>query len=370
MITIRKKLNKSMKTIPQYLIFLILLSCDYETHVVNIVHEDGSVKRVVTVKNSKEEFDFERFRVPVDSTWTIEIKPEINEENDTSGWIMHAEKEFAKVDEINLDYGKNVGQNDKPQRSASFNKKFRWFNTLYQFSERVERVLDVDCSLDDFLTEEEMKFVYVPQSIKDELTKSEDSIQFKQLFDSIEHKSEEWMWTSLFRKWMDIFYNHFGHKDEMLISREEMMDMEHEVVRLLMDDTENESDTLTKKEDISDEERLYVYLFGQEFYDKHKAELDSTITIIEELSGPSFVWNAYDLEMRMPGQITSTNGFVHTTNDPVTVDQILWHVSGDFFLTEPYVMWAESKVSNYWAWVISGLFVVFVVTGLVLRKKK
>jgi hypothetical protein len=32
-------------------------------------------------------------------------------------------------------------------------------------------------------------------------------------------------------------------------------------------------------------------------------------------------------------------------------------------------MRAESKVPNRWAWIVSGLFLLFVVTGIIIKKK-
>jgi hypothetical protein len=42
-------------------------------------------------------------------------------------------------------------------------------------------------------------------------------------------------------------------------------------------------------------------------------------------------------------------------------------VKSDYFLTEPYEMWAESKIPNGWAWIVSGLFIVFVIAGVIFR---
>jgi hypothetical protein len=46
---------------------------------------------------------------------------------------------------------------------------------------------------------------------------------------------------------------------------------------------------------------------------------------------------------------------------------LLWPVKSDFFMTEPYEMWAESKTPNTWAWIVSGIFLVFVLTGVIVR---
>jgi hypothetical protein len=72
----------------------------------------------------------------------------------------------------------------------------------------------------------------------------------------------------------------------------------------------------------------------------------------------------YSLKAAMPGKLIASNGFADSSNT------VLWPVSDDFFMTENYEMWAESKVPNIWAWVVSGVFILFVITGLVIRKNK
>ena len=52
------------------------------------------------------------------------------------------------------------------------------------------------------------------------------------------------------------------------------------------------------------------------------------------------------------------------------VNTLLWPVKSDYFLTEPYEMWAESKITNPWAWIVSGLFLAFVLTGVMVRVRK
>jgi hypothetical protein len=65
----------------------------------------------------------------------------------------------------------------------------------------------------------------------------------------------------------------------------------------------------------------------------------------------------------MPGKVTGSNGFIDSTS------VLLWPVKSDYFLTEPYEMWAESKVPNRWAWILSGFFLLFVVTGIIIKQK-
>jgi hypothetical protein len=66
----------------------------------------------------------------------------------------------------------------------------------------------------------------------------------------------------------------------------------------------------------------------------------------------------------MPGEIIGTNGFIDSTKT------LSWPVHSDFFMTEPYVMFAESKIPNRWAWIVSGIFLLFVLAGIIFRVVK
>ena len=69
----------------------------------------------------------------------------------------------------------------------------------------------------------------------------------------------------------------------------------------------------------------------------------------------------YSVRVVMPGNLTGTNGFIDSSK------VLLWPVISDYFMTEPYEMWAESKMPNIWAWIVSGIFLLFVFTGVVIR---
>jgi len=94
------------------------------------------------------------------------------------------------------------------------------------------------------------------------------------------------------------------------------------------------------------------------------------MSVLENMTEPYFSTDNYDIEIRMPGNIIASSGYVNTVPDSENSTGILWTVQGDYFLTQQYEMWAESQVNNYWAWIITALFILFVVTGFVIRSKK
>ena len=107
---------------------------------------------------------------------------------------------------------------------------------------------------------------------------------------------------------------------------------------------------------------LLEELLGEDNAVKYKAEADSADQSVSRHFFMDF--KQYSVRINMPGNLTGTNGFIDSSK------VLLWPVQSDFFLTEPYEMWAESKLPNRWAWIVSGLFLVFVITGVIIRINK
>lgn len=350
-------MKRKVKISLMFIFMIMLFSCDYETHVINTVHEDGSVTRKVIVKNSEKKFEPDEFRVPIDSTWQTELSFDVNENNDTT-WILTAEKYFASVEEINAAYIADSGSNRNLQRSAHFSKSFKWFTTVFRFSETVEKVLTVSCPVSDFLTDEELKFFYLPDNVRENLKNGPDSAMYKELADTVDTKSEQWMWTSFARQWIEIFYDLFGDSPELRIDKEEMSS---KVPLFVQQASDNEGDSLPL---------FFIPIVGEEFYYTFETEIDSSVSALEDTINIFLSVNSYDIEIRMPGRIIASNGYADTNPDSLDSGGILWTVDGDYFLTERYEMWIESQVPNYWAWIVTAVFILFVITGLVVRSRK
>jgi len=349
---------------------IMLFSCNYKTYVINTVHKDGSVTRKVIMKNSEENFEPVKYRVPVDSTWQTKIDIDINEKGDTS-WILTAEKQFASVEEINEEYLNDQGSNRHLKRKARFSKSFKWFTTVFRYSETIDKFMTVTCPASDFLSDEELKFFYLPGNVMSELKNGSDSLKYEALSDTVDTKSEIWLWTSFVRQWIEIFYDLFGNHPDLSIDKEEILTMESDFVKQLIyyeqSEKEKEIEQEVKKEEPDDIELIVTSMLGKKFYSSFSTEIDSAMSVLETMAEPFLSTNNYDMEIRMPCNIIASNGYVNTDPDSENSGGILWTVKGEYFLTQQYEMWAESQVNNYWAWIISALFILFVITGFVRR---
>ncbi|MDX9947638.1 MAG: hypothetical protein RBS38_09745 [Bacteroidales bacterium] len=345
--------NRNLKLVIS-IVLVIAASCNEpETIVTNIVHSDGSVTRRIEMKNLENKFELSDLQVPFDSTWTIRDSLEIEPDGDTI-WVKRAEKRFASVDEINLTYQSDSGANREVSRHAEFRKKFRWFNTEYSFSEIIDKKMSYGYPVRNFLNEEELRWFYSPASLTDEKLNGADSLKFRALNDTVDKKIERWYLRNLVSEWIEEFTRLTGDAGEDRMSLESLKQREDEFAATIEKNSEH-FDSLWA------EGTLLREFIGDANAVRYKTEADSAA----ESATDRFLVNFknYTLRTVMPGKLTETNGF----SDSAGV--LLWPVRSDFFLTEPYEMTAESKVTNKFAWIISGLFVIFTVIGVIIRKK-
>ena len=353
------KITKMKRLIlkPLLLLTLLLLFSCQETEVTNIVHSDGSITRKIVIKDTDGgNFKPEFYKVPFDSTWKISDTIEIAENNDTT-WIRTAEKFFRDVDELNLEYKNDKGANRQTSREARFSKKFHWFNTIYTFSEDIESNFKHGYPIEDYLSEKELEYFYLPENILEERKMGSDSINARQIADSVELKSEKWMFMSCIAEWEYIFQS-IAEKNGKWNDSLEFLKAQDSLIYSLIEKAENDSGSnyFFDSKDI-----ILRKIFGDELFVTLKPEIDSSMVKFEELFAVVTDFSEYSVRTIMPGKLVCTKGFIDTNGE------ILWPVKMEYFLTQPYHMWAESKTSNTWAWVVSGVFLGFVFLGLIVR---
>lgn len=344
---------KYLKQIFALLLFTAIACDEPETLVTNIINADGSVLRRIEMRNIKNDFNADKLQVPFDSTWFIKDTVEISEKGDTT-WVKTAEKLFSDPEEINLLYSGDMGRDKKAVRQFLVSKSFKWFHTSYRFSEKIKSELEYGFPLEDYLNKEELDFFYYPESLSQERLNGPDSLNYKALSDTIDKKTERWLFHSLISEWIGRFGQLVGNDGADRVS-DELRSKEKEILELYDQNSQNfdslvESGVLLKK------------VLGEESAAKYKTESDSAFKMVSD--GFWLNFSGYSVQAKMPGKLTGTNGF------PNNNKALLWPVRGEFFLTQDYEMWAESNVQNVWAWIVTAIFVIFVCTGLVFGKMK
>jgi hypothetical protein len=336
------------------LVLMVVVSCDEpETVVTNIIHQDGSVTRKIVMRNTKNKFEKSDLQVPFDNTWTVTDSLEVSGNCDTT-WIKRAEKLFKTVGEINLIYQNDSSVNGKMPRHASLDKRFRWFNTEYRFSEIIDKQILSGYSVRNFLNDEELAHYYSPDYIKYNKENGADSIKYKALADSIEEKTENWVMKNAASLWIEEFIRLTGPEAVPEISLEALKPRVNEFAEVIKENQD-------KFDSLWSNGILLKKFIGEADAIKFKTEADSAVSIV--ISRFLVDFRDYSVRIVMPGKLIATNGYLDSTRN------LLWPVKSDFFITDQYEMWAESKTTNVWAWIVSVIFLAFVLTGITIKRR-
>jgi hypothetical protein len=350
----KKMKNRNLKLIISLALVMAASCNDPETIVTNIVHPDGSVTRKIEMRNIENKFELSHLQVPFDSTWSIRDSLEISEKGDTT-WVKRAEKLFESVQDINRQYAADSSANKDFARHAEFGKKFKWFNTEYDFTEVIDKKMKYGYPVADFLNQDELLWFYTPDNLKTEKKNGSDSLKYRIFSDTMDKKLERWYLKNIVSEWIGEFTLLSDGKADSGLEKGTLKQRENEFVKIVERDIKDFDSLWT-------EGTLLRAFMGKANALKYKTEADSAAKIATDRFWVSF--KPYAIRTIMPGKLTDTNGYVDSTG------VLLWPVDSDYFLTQQYKMYAESKIPNVWAWIVSGLFILFVFTGIFLRKKR
>lgn len=339
-------MNKKVNIIILMFIMMIFSSCGGpDALLINMVRKDGSVERKVILTYHKDEFDLSDCQVPVDSTWNITKSYDVSEDGDTT-YSLTAKKEFESVDMVNKLYDEYEGSNPLMNREARFRKKFRWFNTVYRYTETVERAL-MGVAPEDFFSNQELDYFYMPEKLIDALLEGPDSTRIKEtVTDPLDKKEEEWFSKSLVRAFVVKLVDTTSVSPDIKVDTSKLFAKEEDLSYSMFEDMQ--------------EQQLVDSLLGEGFYENNRTLIDTLLSDVEDEFLVALETDSYLVQTFMPGELTSTNGYIDKDGN------ILWEVKGEVFLSSDFNMWAESKTVNSWTWIITGAFLLFVVSGLIV----
>ena len=349
-------MNRKPVKLIVFFILMSIMSCNEpETVVTNYVHPDGSITRKLEMKSSEgdknKRFKISEIQVPFDISWSVKDSFALNKKSDTI-WYRTAEKLFKNIEELNLAYKSDSGVNKSLSRETGFSRKFRWFNTEYRFYEKIDKNFLSGYPVKEFLNDEELRYFYSPETLKETRQLGADSLKYKALSDSVKIKTDKWTAHNIISEWIGEFSKLTADKKDEEISLQSLKLKEPIFVKVL-EKEDKALDSLWKNGII------LKNFIGEKNALKYRTEADSALSIVTKKIMIDF--SDYSLRIVMPGKLIGTNGFIDSSHI------LLWPVKSDYFFTEPYEMWAESKIPNIWTWVVSGLFLAFVVTGVIVR---
>jgi hypothetical protein len=189
----------------------------------------------------------------------------------------------------------------------------------------------------------------LPVRISDDLAAGPDSLGIRSLIDSVAQHTEDWMTRSLISEFIAEAGALCESSDKDSLATEILKSHEDDFYRLVNDD--------------ADFDGMCKEVLGDSLFAAFETELDSAMTITERRFDKSLLFEDYTMQIVMPARMKSTNGYVMSDGT------FAWPVTGNHFLTDDYVMYAESRDINYWAIIITVILLAMSVY-LILRTNR
>jgi len=350
------------------IIALYFASCSNKNfRMITNIDKNGSFQRTIFTEAESAFIDGDMsanpFLFDIDSCWQfIDIKT-YGADNE---WGMGKTKKvqfginrkFQSFDEFN-----NLKFKEKMQPVANpeeiFNKKFKWFFTYYSFSTVYRQIFEVlPVPLENYLTENEQKsYLQGDLSNFKGWTGYEIHSEFEETgkkfakfyhhnfyefsFNAILHtvQNKNFMYASQMQEIKDSLFNlNWSNDGRHLV--EHFYDID-DVIDML--------DTFFKTSEFND------------FYEKYDDDINS------EYSNLSFDLNIFfikiDYELILPGEIIETNAPI------ISGDTLKWKVDAYRILPSDFVITAQSRTANIWAFVVTFLLAAIAIYCLITVRK-
>jgi hypothetical protein len=327
-------------------IFLLLcFGACREVTVTTKVNADGTFTRIITVTGDSADVFAADLPFPVDETWA---RISSKDTSDSTKFMQTYTKTYTNSDKLNADISNDTGSYSKLDRNISITKKFRFFFSYLTFKE-VYKSANAFTFLDyhEFLTEEDLQWfsmLKLPVTPADSLHKkeSEDKV-FAFLVASAAAEAE-----SIIRDGIKRLNNPLLNPVDISLF--------HDSLYTKINAWDDKSEL-----NIIEDCRRWSGNDAFSLLNDLKPPLFEGFT--KKLAGLNTVFDleGYTEEVDMPGLITGTNSPMLNGN------QVRWDFQPINVIVRDFEMYAESRVINYWAFILAGLVLLSFIILIIIK---
>ncbi|MEE4259961.1 MAG: hypothetical protein V2I62_09385 [Bacteroidales bacterium] len=329
------------------LIVLFTFSACREISVTTKVNEDGSFTRIITITGDSADLFKKDLPYPIDDSWLIELK---RDSIDSSLYVTYT-KTYTNSDLLNKEMRTDTGWMRQLDRTIEVNKRFGFFYSYLRFDE-VIKATNPFTSLDfnKFLSPEDLQWLNnekLPKTTADSTIANE-----------VGEKALEFLAKSITEEITQILEGGLNKLKDPSVNPK--------IVRIYQDSI------LTKVNEWEfDSPEIFIDYLSEWTGNQHILNLKTEAPglFVEFNLKVQFFDKVFELEdyeqfVEMPGLITETNSLALKGNS------VSWKVNNLAFMFCDYQMHVESRIVNYWMFVLTGLLVFLLIIFLLIKTFK
>lgn len=241
--------------------------------------------------------------------------------------------------------------------SIALTKRFKWFYTDYRYSETYpsqEALFRVPLS--DYVDSAVAVYWFVGQ---EEKLPTYSPYEKKSFYDDIEKKVDKWLLACWINTACDVVADNYNALPHPPVSREHFDSLRDSITDYAA------SDNMEMLEDVT---KIFSGYFHSDAYNDLFAEGSEGAAAMEEFVEQllEVMTLRVDAQLMLPGRITHANiGIIEPQG-------LSYRVSGERMISGDYTVTAQSRATNVWAFLLSGLIIGLAIVSFLLpiRRRK
>lgn len=377
-----------MKTSIKILLFfstLLLASCADNSEMLTVIRPNGSCYREFT-ENVKPSFltgdsiDENKFPVDVDSLSNIRWKcndsewicqfpvsknflDSIVKNNPKDSLSKGKENSFTAILRLDFASVKEMHEKFKMKKSHEWSKmkvnhalekKFRWFYTYYKYSETYPQLkTDFKIPIDKYMTNDEASFWFTGQP---NIVQGMNGIEIREFVGKLEDAYNIWYGLNVWSNEFDVLVKNYDKIEIKPVSVERLKELRDTIFFSI-----KEKDKYEMKDVLNQYFKTTAFspLWQGDSSVMRKYEKGA-----ENQEYMSYFSKDFNYKLIMPGKIISAiNAVQHS-------DTLSWKLTAYRMAVSDYTIEAQSRKSNIWAFIVTGLILILAVGSFLWKGKK
>jgi hypothetical protein len=230
--------------------------------------------------------------------------------------------------------------------------RFRWFYTYYTYKETYPKLkTGFSIPIEKFMSKDEAMFWFTG---KPDILKGMNGVEVREYVGTIEDNFHKWFNKNLWDSEYRVLLENYSNIAQLQVSKERLKALKDTIFNAKVD----------KVEDFKMEQILDSYFKTTVFTAFWKTDNCPMVKFESDFNDQGFVEyfkEAFTYKLIMPGVVTGQNNAV------VHGDTLVWNLTAYRLIPAPYVIEAQSRKANIWAFILTGIIFI-VAIGSFIRK--
>jgi len=386
-------MNSTIKSLI-YSVVLFVVSCTQPSDMLTVIAPDGSCYREFT-ENVNPKFllgdtasNLNPFPVIINSSWkiswkyknskinstfpiqktlydsiqkninqTLEIKKQTsNRDGISQDLIVYAWRNYKSADDMDTLFKlkrTHPWSNFKVKHLLSI--KFRWFYTYYSYKEIYPKVKNnFVIPIEKFMTKDEAMFWFTG---KPDILKGLNGVEIREYVGNIEDNFRKWFNKNLWDLEYKILLENYEKIDQLKVSKNRLTLIKDTIFNVKVNNAEN----------FNMDKILDNYFKTTSFSKFWKSENCPMVKFEQDFNNQKsflFFGGAFNYKLILPGKIIQSNDAV------LHGDTMNWKLTAYRMIPADYVIEAESRKINIWAFILSGFILILAIGSFIWKPGK